>query len=329
MSGKIAIIELAAAIGCAFTLGSTPIAANEDAAKQAYVDGVRLFEQGDYTGAADAFRKAYALKPTWKVLYNVGQSEAAAKRNGLALEAFEAYLTKGGDDVPDARREEVLTEVERLRRMIGSVKIDAPKGATVHIDEVERGKAPILGRLPVSAGVMHTAWAELDGEQTAKRDFKVMGADSIHVKLEFEAAGPVIGATDTPAEPLADDVAADDGGASPLAISGWVMVGVGGAMLVTGAITGAMALKLDKQLTDDCTEGHCPATTAYRNDIDKLATVSTLTDVMLFAGGAIAATGAVLLIVDAAGDRKSEQPTTALAPIVGPDFGGAAIQGRF
>jgi Flp pilus assembly protein TadD len=51
-----------------------------DDAKRAYEEGVSHFESGRFPEAADAFRKAYELKPIWKLLYNIGQSEAAAKR---------------------------------------------------------------------------------------------------------------------------------------------------------------------------------------------------------------------------------------------------------
>ena len=61
-------------------LASDRVAADEGTAKQAYTDGVELFDRGEYAQAADKFREAYRLKPTWKVLYNVGQSEAAASR---------------------------------------------------------------------------------------------------------------------------------------------------------------------------------------------------------------------------------------------------------
>jgi hypothetical protein len=306
--------------------------ANEEAAKEAYKDGVALFDQRDFTGAAAKFRQAYDLKPAWKVLYNVGQSEAAAKRHGLALEAFETYLSEGGDEVPDARREEVMAEVERLRKMIGVVEITADKGAMILVDGVERGKAPLLGKIPVSAGVKHTAQAIVDGQQVAQRDFKVLGSDSISIDLTGPAEEPAAPVADAPPVEVAPSSEppepADEEGPSGLAVGGWVLVGVGGAMLVTGAITGGMALKLDDQLYQDCPDDHCPDTKAYQDDIDKLKTLSLVTDVMLFVGGAAAATGIVLLIVDATGDEEEGAPV-ALAPVFGPGLGGAAIQGRF
>lgn len=327
------------ALLCALLLSPAPggLRAGEDVAKEAYAKGVAHFEKGEYREAADAFREAHTLKPTWKVLYNVGQAEAAAKRYGLALEAFEAYLAQGGDDVPDLRREELLAELERLRKMVGTVEITAPDGAQVFVDGVARGAAPLLGKLPVSASVEHRAWVVVDGERSPERAFKVMGSDSISITLGAAAEGPAAPAVGVVA---GSDVAADegarppeqepaaDGGPSGLRTGGWVMVGVGGAMLIAGAVTGALALNLDDELYNDCTDGHCPADRA--DDIDRLGALSAVTDVMLFAGGAFAATGAVLLIVDAArGKESAGDDAVGVAPAFGPGFGGATLRGRF
>ena len=45
---------------------------------------------------------------------HVPMAEAAARRYGLALDAFEAYLVKGGDDITEGRREDVLKDIQSL-----------------------------------------------------------------------------------------------------------------------------------------------------------------------------------------------------------------------
>jgi hypothetical protein len=299
-----------------------------DGARAAFAEGKRLFEEQRPAEAAGAFRRAWRLNPSWKLFYNIGQCEAAARRHGLALEAFERYLAEGGDEIDDARRDEVLAEVERLRKMVGTVVVTAPDGAAVFVDGVERGTAPLSGKLPVSAGVEHTAWIVVDGERGPERRFKVMGSDTMGIDLR-EEAGPA----PAPAAE-AEDTAPPAGGAGPsrepssgLRVGGWVLAGVGAAMLITGGITGGMALNLDEDLYESCPDEHCPATADYRDKIDRLDRLSVVTDVMLFAGGAIAATGAVLLILDAT--RDEEPSAVSLIPSAGPGFAGAALRGRF
>ena len=76
-------------------------------AQALFQKGADLYENSAFDRAADAFRQAYAIRPSWKLYYNIGQSEAAAKHYGLALEAFEKYLAEGGDDVEKERSDEV------------------------------------------------------------------------------------------------------------------------------------------------------------------------------------------------------------------------------
>jgi hypothetical protein len=72
------------------------------------------------------------------------------------------------------------------------------------------------------------------------------------------------------------------------------MLGVGGAMLLAGAITGGLALAEHGELTGMC-DGQtmrCPAELEGR--LDGLAALSITTDVLLWGGLAVAASGAVL-----------------------------------
>lgn len=114
---------------------------NLDNARGLFREGAAFFKKSEYSKAAESFRAAYKMRPNWKVLYNIAQSEAAAKRHGLALTAFERYLALGGDDVVEARQKEVEKEIERLKKMVGYVTVEAPEGATILVDGVEYGVA--------------------------------------------------------------------------------------------------------------------------------------------------------------------------------------------
>jgi tetratricopeptide (TPR) repeat protein len=96
---RITVWLLAAACGIAITTAGATARAQKDAdpAKAAFAGGSRLFDKGDFPAAAEAFREANRLNPSWKLYYNIGRAEAAAERYGLALEAFEQYLAEGGD----------------------------------------------------------------------------------------------------------------------------------------------------------------------------------------------------------------------------------------
>lgn len=321
-----------------------------DDAESLYQKGVDAFKQGKYIEASQAFREANKAKPSWKLQYNIGQCEAAAKRHGLALSAFEIYLSRGGDDIPPNRRDEVLAEVERLRKMVGRVSVVAPDGVAVYIDGVDQGTAPLLGKIPVAASVDHEIWAIQDGKELKRQRFRVSGGDTINIEISVPIkADSASAAPDTPAAPRpsdssppahtgpeelgtagsAMDSASVKTGSKPtktLSLAGWVLTGSGAALIVAGAITGGLALGKDNDLNNQCEESHCPS--SADGDIESMNNLAVVTNVLLGVGAAAAVTGAVLLIVGAKKERTQEKEL-AVVPVLSPNYGGLAIEGRF
>ena len=79
-----------------------------------------------------------------------------------------------------------------------------------------------------------------------------------------------------------------------------LLLGIGGAGLVTGAVTGGLALGLRSKLNEDCTDGVChpqleSQAKRYQKDIDRYRLLGTVSGVSFGAGVAAAATGGVLL----------------------------------
>lgn len=307
--------------------------ADTDRAKAAFQKGKQAYQDGNYEEAAAAFREAYEIKPTWKVLYNIAQCEALAKRHGLAFEAFQKYLSQGGDDISTERRDEVLAEIDRLQRMVGSVEVTAPAGASVSIDDRPRGKTPLPGRLKLAAGVKHTVRIELGGEVLLERTVLVSSGETI----EVEAAEPEVSdapdpsgeesdVSDLPDESDGSDLSSDGSDSSSIHNWGWVTLGLGGALLVGGGITGGMALSLDDELSEPCGDGGCPP--SKHGDLEKRDTLAMTTNVLLGVGGAAVVAGVLMLTVFDGGEDEAAVDVS-LAPSSGPGFAGATVVGRF
>lgn len=318
------IMLLVPLLGFIVLVGGSVRADTTDDAKAAFEDGTQLFGQEKFAQAADAFRKAFHLKRSWKILFNIGQSEAAAKRFGLALEAFERYLAEGGDDVTSTRRDTVLDEVQRLRAMVGSLDIRAPDGAIISVDDVERGNIPLAGPLMVSAGVEHQVVVSFDGEKLIDRVVRLSGGKSMLLEVED------IVEEDEDTEPPADlDPADPVEEVSPVRTWGWVTLGLGGAMVIGGVVTGGMALSINNDLKEQCSDGSC-LESDEENDVKKRDSLALSADILIGVGVAATVVGVLMLTVfDKDESGSGAGAGVALKPLLGPEMGGATLEWRF
>jgi len=317
---KMPLIVLLASCLC---LCATTLRA-DDAKSQAaalVTEGRALFEQ---------------LNPSWKLHYNIAQSEAASRRYELALDAFESYLSEGGDEIPAAREAEVAKEISLLKTKVGSVLLDVPDGATVHVDDALRGTTPLSGTLRISAGRDHHLVIRRDGAILVDRIIRVGSEETLSVA----AALPV--KKEAPASPVAQSKSAPAAEKSPqepgptpqpqqprrpLMISGWSLAGAGGAVLIAGIVTGAVTLSKAGEIEKDCPAQTCTDAAAW----DRLHTAENLavtSDILLIVGGMAATTGIVLLLLDRK-KQRSEAPEMTLTPVAGPSSAGFRLEGRF
>ncbi len=322
-NGKLPVIPCILISLLTLTYGFRVQGGSSGEAEKAFQEGTRRFRGGDFEAAAEAFRKAHALRPNWKILYNIGQSAAAAKRYGPALEAFERYLVLGGDDIEPGRRDEVLEEMAKLKPIVGSAAISGPDGLVLVIDGWERGTTPLSGPVLVAGGIDHRLEARSGDEVVFSKTFRVNGEERTALALEAKEQVKQPEAASQPqktaTEPGPVEAAAISSEARPnrLGIAGWSLVGVGAATLIGSAVTGGMALSLDKTLEQDCGDGGCPPDkTADREKMNRLALT---TDVLIGVGATVAAAGLVLVGVAAAKKKKEGREAKAVAlPCLAP-----------
>lgn len=294
-------------------------AAAEEAgdARAEFAQGVELFKEGKYVEAAAAFQRAYALKPAYKLLFNMAQAHAAAQQYDLALEEFGRYLAEGGDDVSVERRDEVVKELERLRPLVGYVEVEAPDGLLVRVDGADKGRTPLEGKLLVTVGKAHEVVVLSGQEVVFRRKVNVMGGMVETVKVDVrQAAAPAAAVKPSAAEepaPAAKEPKAEEeqGKGKGLAVYGWVCVGVGAAALVGGAVVGGLALDQSNTLEESCAGGGVCAP-ARAGEVEALERMALTADVLFGVGGAVAAAGVILLLLPDKGE--SDQVTVWPAP---------------
>jgi tetratricopeptide (TPR) repeat protein len=102
-----------------------PIDPKLDEAQRTFQRGVELYRANDFASALVAFKRAYELKPSYKMLYNLGQVSYQRHEYANAVRYFRQYLDDGGAAISPERQLEVMGNISRLSRLVaGSDRVD-------------------------------------------------------------------------------------------------------------------------------------------------------------------------------------------------------------
>jgi hypothetical protein len=317
---------------------------SEIEARIQFEQGVLLYEEGKYDQAAVAFRRAYELKPSYKLLWNVAQVENELGNYSAALDAYTKYLADGGDEVSAERKQQVEKQIERLRFRVGEVTIVCPVGgATVYIDGKDRGTTPIKGVIYIDVGE-HEFEVVKSGQRLHREVKAVAGRQKVTIEVEVagEDQPPVPVEPELEPEPESDLDEPEPTAKGPR-IWTWVALGVGVAAGVTGGVLGAKALSRKNSFMDECGDGQCVRSTecgdgwllitgieeptCREDDRDKIKTLSLTADIMYGVAAAGVAAGVVLFFVEPT--LGGDEAEVSIAPTVSNEVAGVAITGAF
>lgn len=109
----------------------------------------------------------------------------------------------------------------------------------------------------------------------------------------------------------------------------WVAIGAAGAMAVTAAITGGLALSRHGQLEDDCGPDGRSCPPGSQDDIDAGNALATWSTVLTIGAVLAAGAGVTLLIIDAQGGGEEAPPVAQVELLPGPTPAGATARVRF
>lgn len=127
-----------------------------ESARARYERAVRLYQHRHYEAALSELTRAYALHPSYKLLFNIAEARRARGDHAGALCAFERYLEEGGSRIGEPRRAEVQREIVALAKRVASLTVESDVvGADVLIDGHAVGTTPLAAPVLVNAGVRH------------------------------------------------------------------------------------------------------------------------------------------------------------------------------
>lgn len=204
---------------------------SQEEARTHVARGYELFDEGDFRLALVEFERAYAIAPSYKILFNLGQVHLELGQYARAHAALTRYLAEGGAEIAPDRRASVEKDLASLQKRIATLSVQSePPGAQVTIDDRPLGNAPIV-RAVVDAGELRVRVASA-GFASETRIVKLAGGDDVTASFALQPEQPLVVTAPAPApiEP------AREGLPTP-AVVGFVATGV----LTVGAIGAGIA----------------------------------------------------------------------------------------
>ena len=279
--------------------------------------GVELYDGDKYDQAAIAFARAYELKPSYMILYNIAQTENQLGNYTAALDAYQRYLKDGGDNIGKKRLPQIEAEIERLNTLVGTITITGEEeGAFVFIDSRAEGNTPLSGPILVDIGE-HEVLVKHNGIEVHRQVVKVAGGADVAVHW-----------TPPPEVKPASDPTMTSEEEENKRVWTWVSLGVAGAAGIAGGVIGGVALSGKNDIVDNhCfDDNHCLASQA--DERDRVKNLSITADVLYGVAGAAFVAAVILFFVEPNMGDEEEEPIVA-APMITDDSAGIAITGRF
>lgn len=302
-----------------------PAAASETQlaeAKKQFEAGVALLDDPDgakYEDAYRAFKKAYELSQSPKVLGNLAFCAMHMERDGEALDAYATYL-KDVPEIEERERKQIQKDVQTMSATVAKLKVTVKREGTsfVLIDKREATRG----------GAVVNEYA-FEGHELALR--LRPGRHNLRVRAADEESDPV----DVTIEPGAS--LAQEFKWTPKAIPGAfvatapekasyvgpvVLSAVGVAGIATGVVTGLLAQSKQRDIRENCqiasvpgeAPSICPRSYDLAGERSNAKTFQTLSNVMYPVGGALIAGGVIWGLINYRHNKQISSRQGSAAP---------------
>jgi hypothetical protein len=281
-------------------------------------------ERGNCPKALEHFRESHALKPGRGTLLNMGLCEKKLGQLANALRHLEELLPQlpAGDERRQIVRDALAEIKPKISYLRVNLKANAPAGTVVTYDNAELEPTMMGTEMPIDPG-KHVVGVEAPG--VPNRKYNVVIGEGKRQTLEVEPGAP--GAEGSGANVLsgagAPGDAPEDSSRATKRTVGFVVGGVGIAGLITGAITGGLALS-----DNNAAEKACPTRKGCSSEVIDISnrgqTLSVVNTVALAVGVVGVAVAIPLIIMNG---KAKESSTVGLW--VSPDGARIGLRGRF
>lgn len=305
--------------------------AGQEAAKRYFQNGVDLItgSQPNYQDAYYQFQLAYQeSSKSWKVLGNLGLCALKLERDQEAVSYYEQYLKKGGNEIAPEERTAIEQDLLLLRGNLAEVRITSPEPDLKVVDRRQGSQAPPQSYslqdgelvLKLRAGT-HVLTATRGDRKLTWEVVLEPKTVTTHV-FDFDAA-PEPAKAGPPASTAGAPVAATGGSPSAssdrpassnaMRIPAYVALGLGAVGLGAGGYFAWQSSDYNGQAEAAfaCNSTAEGCTADQKAEVRRLesesSSASTRAIVGFAAGGALAITGVVLLVVASSSDSARDE----------------------
>ena len=303
-------------------------AENTAAARSLGIQGVQLADAGKCPEAIEKLQRAETLHHAPTILGRLGECqvnvglivEGTENLNSVVREQLAPNAPKVFHDAQDRAQKVLTTATAKIAHLTVNVAPPDAK-ATVSVNNQAIPSALIGAERPTNPGTVQVN-ATADGFKPAAQTVILSEGGNQEITLTLERdpnAVAAVAPTPGGAAPLAP-VAPPDAGPKKSKTAAYVALGVGGAGILVGAVTGALALSK----ASDCPNKTCP-TQSDLNGARSMAGISTVGFGIGIVGIAL---GTVLLLTGNNGESAPaqatahDQPKLALRPWFGVNAAG-------
>ncbi len=307
-------------------------AENKAAARELGIQGIQLAQQDDCAAAIPLLERAETLFHAPTILGTLGECQVRVGRVVEGTENLNRVAREQlADNAPPAfvraqeRAREVLAEaLPKIARLTIVIAPEGTPGLEVTVSGAPVSNALIGAARPTDPGEREVV-ASAPGYITAKQTVLLTEGANETVELTL-AVDPHARLTSDGVSSSVDPVR-HSGGTSTQRILGYTGVGLGGALLIAGGVTGLMAWGKEKSLEENCPDkNRCDE--AYADDLESGESLATMSTVFSIAGAAIGVGGVVLILTDSTPpERKTAAANKPLTAVIGP--ASVALRGSF
>jgi hypothetical protein len=316
------LLALGAALATPPAFGAGP-----DTAQALFDRGLQALKAARYDEACPALEQSYKLDPLPGALFTLAECEAKRGRLTVAVARYDEYLRLYATLPPDkqvkqAEREKIARAQRanlepRIAELTLALPPDAPRETRVTLD----GTTLSASNLGVPAFVdpgEHVVTVQIPGGPSREQRILLAPGEKKGIALEARSASALaVLPAGSAAQPRVEP---------PSLAPVWIAFAVGGAGLVTGAVTGILSLNKVNELKNQCPRKDCPTDTALVPVKSSAVLLGNISTAGFVVGGAGLALGGVLLGVLWPRAKAAEQQGRVNVD-VGP--GSVDVRGRF